>query len=111
MVLPGWTDRPHNRMAVMTVKTPMTTGDQQEAFDLLASLIERQADTGNFDEHNVWWEAQEFCNKFRDCDMITRERYLSDFSSRSLLDEDGCDTPESVAEKCETARGILGGGS
>lgn len=95
----------------MTVKTPMTTGDQQEAFDLLASLVEHEANRGNPSGHNIWFFAREFLDKFRAFDHITRERYLSDFASLSLLDEDGCDTPESVAEKCETARGILGGGS
>ena len=52
--------------------------DEQRAFDLLASLIERQKQTGDFDEHPIWKNAEYFCNKLRDKGMI-RVKYLEDY--------------------------------
>ena len=63
----------------MTVKTPMTIADQQEFFDLLASVVERAAETG--DQHPVFWHAREVCEAKRDTDAITRELYLKDYTS------------------------------
>ena len=52
--------------------------NEQWAFDLLCSLVERQKQTGDFDEHPVWDTAEEFCHRLRDEGMI-RVKYLSDY--------------------------------
>lgn len=62
-----------------TMRT-MTAQEQQDAFDLLASLVERQKNTGEFDEHTVWDAAEAFCNNLRAAGYV-RDRYLKDFLS------------------------------